>query len=235
MIERIAGMGDRKSGARSEDRGFFRGDARPGHSLPVLLVAAAASLALVLGLSACENVAGYTEAALVRVIDASYIAQTDNPAGLNFYVENVEIAGAFNEGNISGYGTVPVSGNAVVKVTSAVGGAMLVATNVSLTRVSAGNQFSLFLTDNGASPTSYTVTALEDQSVSAAVGHSAFRFVNQAVRTGAVDIYMVPGNSTLANTLALYSNLAVGSNTGYISFASQSARLAQAHRSVVGA
>jgi hypothetical protein len=186
-----------------------------------LALAAAASLALALGLSACENVAGYTQPALVRVIDASYIAQADFPAGLNFSVEGVAIAGAFNEGDISGYGTVPVSPSALVKVTSATGTTTLVSTNVTLTRVSLGNQFSLFLTDNGASPTLYTVTALQDQSVAAAVNHSAFRFINQAPRVGGVDIYMVPATSTLANAIPLYVNLAVGQSTGYISFTSQ--------------
>ena len=190
---------------------------------PRLAVVAAASLALALGLSACENVAGFTQPALVRVIDASYIAQADYPAGLNFFVEGVQIAGAFNEGNISGYGTVPVSPSALVKVTSAVGTTpALVSTNVTLTKVSAGNQFSIFLTDNGASPTLYTVTALQDQSVAAAVLHSAFRFINQAPRVGAVDIYMVPTSSTLAKAIPLFSNLAEGQSTGYISFSSQS-------------
>lgn len=190
-------------------------------SLPRLAASVVGSMLLALGLSACENVAGYTQPALVRVIDASYIAQTDYPAGLNFYVEGTEIATAVGEGYISGYGTLPTSNSALVKVTSSLGTTTLVSTNVSLTRVSTGNQFSVFLTDNGVAPASYTVTAVQDQSVAAATGHSAFRFFNQAPRVGAVDVYMVPSGTTLANTIALYTNLAVGASTGYISFASQ--------------
>jgi hypothetical protein len=84
-----------------------------------------------------------------------------------------------------------------------------------------GAQHSVFLTDNGASPTQYMVTVVEDQQTPAAAGHSAFRFLNQAPRTGAVDVYMVPGSTTLANTIPICTNLPVGSTCGYVSFASQ--------------
>jgi len=181
-----------------------------------LAALAAGSLALAVGLSACENVAGYTAPALVRVIDASYIA----PA-VNFFVEGTELAYNYGEGDISEYGTLPTNSNAAVKVTAVTSGTALVSTNVTLSPKGAGNQYSIFLTDNGASPTSYTVTALQDQSIAAASGHSAFRFVNQAPRTGGVDVYMIPSGTTLANTLPLVTDLEVGSTAGYISFTSQ--------------
>jgi len=57
--------------------------------------------------------------------------------------------------------------------------------------------------------------------VQAAQGHSAFRFLNQAAKTGAVDIYMMPAGSTLANSIPLVTNLSVGATAGYISFTSQ--------------
>jgi hypothetical protein len=192
--------------------------ALPQLTLPRLALAAAASLTLALGLSACENVAGYTQPSLVRVIDASYIA----PA-VNIFVEGTEMAANIGEGYISGYGALPASNSAVVVATAATatgstGSNILVSSNATLL---AGHQHSAFLTDNGAAPTSYTLTVLEDQQIAAAAGHSAFRFVNEAPRTGPVDIYMVPSGTTLANTIPLYSGLAVGSTAGYISFASQ--------------
>ena len=55
----------------------------------------------------------------------------------------------------------------------------------------------------------------------AAQGHSAFRFLNQAAKTGAVDVYMVPAGTTLANSIPIVTNLPVGATAGYISFASQ--------------
>jgi len=175
---------------------------------------ATASLAAALGLSSCTNVAGFSQPSLVRVIDASYIA----PA-LNIYVENTLFSGNVGEGYIPNYGTVKPSAAAVVKVTQATGGATLVTASATL---NAGAQHSVFLTDNGASPTQYIVTVLEDQQTPAASGHSAFRFLNQAPRTGPVDVYMVPGATTLANTIPICTNLPVGSTCGYVSFASQS-------------
>ena len=180
--------------------------------LPQLAAAAGLSLALALGLSSCTNVAGFSPTSLVRVIDASYIA----PA-VNFYVENTLFAGNIGQGYISNYGTVAPSPAAQIKVTQATGGKTLVAAAATL---NAGTQHSAFLTDNGASPTAYIVTVLEDQQTPAAAGHSAFRFLNQAPRTGAVDVYMVPGSTTLANTIPLCSALPVGSTCGYVSFAS---------------
>lgn len=175
---------------------------------------AIASLAAALSLSSCTSVAGFSSTSLVRVIDASYIA----PA-VNIYVANTLFAGNVGEGYISNYGTVKPSPAAVIKVTQATGGKSLVTASATL---NAGAQHSVFLTDNGASPTEYIVTVLEDQQTPAAAGHSAFRFLNQAPRTGAVDVYMVPGSTTLANTIPICSNLPVGSTCGYVSFTSQS-------------
>jgi hypothetical protein len=182
-------------------------------TLPRLAIAAAASLALALGLSACENVAGYTQPSLVRVIDASYIA----PA-VNVEVEGVILAGNIGQGAITPYGTLPASNDALINITAATGGTALVTTNGTILP---GHQHSIFLTDNGAAPTSYEVTILEDQQVPAASGHSAFRFLNQAPKTGGIDVYMVPAGTTLANTIPIVTNLPVGSTAGYISFNSQ--------------
>ena len=180
----------------------------------ILALPAVLSLAAALGLSSCTNVAGFSQPSLVRVIDASYIA----PA-VNIYVQNTLFAGNVGAGYISNYGTVKPSPAAIIKVTQASGGAALVTASATL---NAGAQHSVFLTDNGASPTQYILTVLEDQQTAAASGHSAFRFLNQAPRTGPVDVYMVPGATTLANTIPLCTNLPVGSTCGYVSFASQS-------------
>jgi len=189
----------------------LRGKAARRLKLPGLASIAPACLAL--ALTACENVASYTQPSLVRVIDASYIA----PA-INVQVEGTLLATNIGQGTITPYGTLPASSNAVIDITAATGGATLVSTNGTLL---AGHQHSVFLTDNGTAPTGYEVTILEDQQVAAATGHSAFRFLNQAPKTGAVDVYMVPSGSTLANSVPLVSALPVGSTAGYISFTSQ--------------
>lgn len=182
-------------------------------SLHVLILASAASLLVAFSLSACENVASYTQPSLVRVIDASYIA----PA-VNVVVEGTLVAGNIGQGTITAYGALPANPAALIKVTAATGGASLVTTNGTLL---AGHQHSVFLTDNGVAPKSYEVTILEDQQVAAASGHSAFRFLNQAPKVGAIDVYMVPSGATLATTIPIVTALPVGGTAGYISFNSQ--------------
>jgi hypothetical protein len=182
-------------------------------SLLSLALAAPVALALALGITACENVASYTQPSLVRVIDASYIA----PA-VNVNVEGTQLAGNIGQGSITPYGTLPANSAAAIDVTAATGGATLVSTTGTLL---AGHQHSVFLTDTGAAPNGYEVTVLEDQQVPAASGHSAFRFLNQAPSTGAVDVYMVPSGTTLADTIPLVTALPVGATAGYISFTSQ--------------
>lgn len=178
-----------------------------------LCVAAAFSLALSLGLAACVNVAGYTQPSLVRVIDASYIA----PA-INVVVEGVTIASNIGQGSISSYSTLAANSAALIKITEVSDGTALVTTSGTL---EAGHHHTVFLTDNGSSSTGYTVTILEDQQVSAASGHSAFRFLNQAPTVGAVDVYMIPTSATISTSTALVSDLASGKSSGYVSFTSQ--------------
>jgi len=182
-------------------------------TLPRLSIAIAASFATALGLAACENVATYTQPSLVRFIDASYIA----PAA-NAQVEGQLIAANAGAGTITPYGTVPASQAALIQITAATGGKALVSTSGTLLP---GHQHSVFLTDNGAAPSSYTVTILEDQQIAAASNLSAFRFLNQAPKTGAVDIYMVPAGVALADAIPLVTDLPVGSTAGYVSFTAQ--------------
>lgn len=178
-----------------------------------LFFVAAVSLSLALTLSSCTNVAGFSQPSLVRVIDASYLAP-----GVNIYVEKSLLAANTGEGYISNYGTVTPSAAAPIQVTAANGGASLIATTGSLL---AGQQHSVFLTDNAAAPIAYTVTILADQQTGAPSGHSTFRFLNQATHTGAVDVYMIPANVTIANSIPLITDLSAGTASPYTTFASQ--------------
>ena len=185
---------------------------RPAAVCP-LACAAIVCLAIALGLAGCQNVATYTQPTLVRVIDASYIA----PA-INVVVDGQILAGNIGQGTITPYGTLTASRGALIKVTDATGGPPLVTSNGTLLP---GHQHSIFLTDNGAAPGGYEVTVLEDQQTAAAQGHSAFRFLNQAPKTGPVDVYMVPSGTTLANTIPIVTALPVGGTAGYVTFTSQ--------------
>ncbi|HVN92539.1 MAG TPA: DUF4397 domain-containing protein [Terracidiphilus sp.] len=182
-------------------------------TLRALAIAVPVSLALALSLAACEKVATYTQPSLVRFIDASTIA----PA-VNVQVEGQLIAASAGAGTITPYGTVSASEAALIQITAATGGPALVSTSGTLLP---GHQHSVFLTDNGAAPSSYTVTVLEDQQINAAANLAAFRFLNQAPKTGAVDIYMVPSGVALADAIPLVTDLPVGATAGYISFTAQ--------------
>lgn len=206
--------GNAISTGRANDRAHD-GPPSARHRSPIawLALVSAASLAMACVLSGCQQVVGYTQPTLVRVIDASYIA----PA-VNVKVEGQLLAANIGQGTITAYGTLTASNYAPIDITAATGGATLVSTTGTLL---AGHEHSILLEDNGASPNGYNVTILEDQQVPAALGHSAFRFLNQAPKTGAVDVYMVPAGSTLANSIPIVTDLPVGGTTGYISFTSQ--------------
>jgi hypothetical protein len=179
----------------------------------LLALVAAGSLAVALGLTACTQVAGFSAPSLVRVIDASYIA----PA-VNVTVESVPIADNIGQGTITPYGSITPTNGTGVQIAAATGGSTMVETTASFL---AGKQQSVFLTDNGAATHEYIVTVLEDQSIAAPSGESSFRFLNQAPKTGAVDIYMVPSGTTLVNSVPLVSDLPVGSTAGYVTFNSK--------------
>jgi hypothetical protein len=190
------------------------GDIKKALTAPRLVAAAAGALAIAVGISGCQVVSKFSQPSLVRVIDASYIA----PA-VNIYVEKTIFAGNVGEGYISNYGTTAPDPAAQVSVSAATGGTSLVTAAVTLT---AGARHSVFLTDNGSTPTLYHVSVLEDAGVPAASGHSSFRFLNQAPRTGPLDVYMIPAGTTMANTIPICTDIPVGQTCGYVSFASQS-------------
>jgi hypothetical protein len=174
-------------------------------------------MAIAMGISACQVVSSFSQPSLVRVIDASYLA----PA-LNIYVEKSLFAGNVGEGSVSNYGTTAPSTAAPVSVTAATGGATLASAAVTL---KAGARQTIFVTDNGSTPTLYNVSILEDATTAAASGQSEFRFLNQATRTGPVDVYMVAAADTLANTVPICTKIPVGQTCGYVSVASQTLTL----------
>ncbi len=77
-------------------------------------MAAAISLAVAFGLSACENVASFTQPSLVRVIDASYIA----PA-VNVVVEGIMLAATSAREPSPPMPPWLASASALVKITAA--------------------------------------------------------------------------------------------------------------------
>lgn len=183
-------------------------------TLPGLAALALVFLVVATTLAGCVNVASYTQPTLVRVIDASYVA----PA-INVVVESSVIATNIGQGTITPYATLNANTSAPVKIAAASTGETL--TSASSNPLLAGRQYSVFLTDDPNTPSGYTVSVIGDQQVGAAGGHSAFRFLNQATKNGAVDVYMVPSGNTLDKSVPIVTNLSVGGSLNYIDFASR--------------
>jgi len=180
-----------------------------------LTLATISALALAFLLSACQNVASYTQSSLARVIDASA-----GSTALSVTVEGTPLAVNLGQGTISDYGTFAASQAAAIKLlaTNDTTSTTLLSASAALT---AGTHHSILITDSTSSSSGYAISILADQHTSAATGHSTFRFINQASTTGAVDIYVVPSSSTLAKSTALVSDLAVGATPTYVSFTSE--------------
>jgi hypothetical protein len=178
-----------------------------------IALAALLSLALSFVLSACQNVATNTLSTAVRVIDASYMA----PA-VNVSIEQNLFAANIGRATFSNYGTMAARTGALVSVAPAAGGTTLISGNFSFV---AGQQHSILITDDGLAPATYNLTLLDDQRTAAAQGQSAFRFINQAIKTGAVDVYIVPAGTDLKNVTPVITKLSAGSVSAYTSFSSQ--------------
>lgn len=179
--------------------------------VPMLTVLAGLSLAGSLVLAGCQNVSGYTQVSLVRVIDASY-----NAPAIDVYVEGTLLEANVGQGNISSYGTFAPNNNAAVKVTAISNNKTLTSSNATLL---AGKANSVLVTDINAG---YQVTVLADQSTAAPSGHSDYRFLNQAPSTGAVDVYFLSGTAAtvFATAKPVITALAVGATSGYVSIPS---------------
>ena len=186
-------------------------------ALPGIALAIVLSLVLSCGLVACEKVVASTQPAVVRIIDASYSV----PA-INLNLDGAPFAANIGQGAFTKYGTLAAKSSALITITPAAGGQPLISARSAFLP---GHPQSILISDNDLTPAAYTITMLDDQRTPAAAGHSAFRFVNRALKAGAVDIYMLPNGVTIANAVPVVTNLSPGAVTGYISFSSQSVKM----------
>jgi hypothetical protein len=76
-----------------------------------------------------------------------------------------------------------------------------------------GSQYTV-LTGNVAA--NLQMTVLKDQSTAAPAGETAFRVLDESVRAGGVDIYLLPFGSTLTGISPIATGVGFGGNTGYI-------------------
>jgi hypothetical protein len=174
--------------------------ARPGS------LARFAALGLLLaGLPGCQNIqTTATDSADIRFIDAS----PDAP-GLDIYQNTTAVAYNLGFGTITSY--VPLSQGTYTFAADAAGSRqVLVSAKQTL---SVGHQYTAIVGNISAS---LQETILTDQSTPAPTGQVSLRFVDQATRVGAVDIYLVPSSGKLLTTSPIATDVVFTGNTGYI-------------------
>jgi hypothetical protein len=165
------------------------------------VIATAAVVGLLTG---CQSIAGNTTSSQLRIITAS----PDAP-GLDIYAGTGALAYNLGFGTITSY--VPITaGTYVINADTAGTTQVLSTTKVSLADSSEYTD----LIGNSAANLQQTI--LKDQSQAAPSGQIALRFVDQATRISAVDVYLIPSGQKLVNVAPLVTNLSFGINTGYL-------------------
>jgi hypothetical protein len=180
---------------------------QPRMSLHVFLrnavsLTAAAVCAIVL--SGCQGIVASQSGSQVRIIDAS----PDAP-GIDIYQNNAAIAYNLGFGTITSY--VPIDPG-VYTTTATVAGTKQVLSSSKGTFVTA-TQYTVLIGNSAASLQQLT---LKDQSNAAPSGQIALRFIDQATRIGALDIYLVPPGKKLTDVTPVVTNINFNVNTGYL-------------------
>ncbi|MGC2300382.1 MAG: DUF4397 domain-containing protein [Acidobacteriaceae bacterium] len=168
---------------------------------------AGATVALVfLPVLGCQSVQNSTPSQTeVRVIDASY-----NAPAVDVKVGTTPIAINVGAASFTNYAFLPPENTTAYvyptgssKSTASATGEFLVS-----------EQHSVFITDSGAS--GYTASILTDQAITPPAGYFSIRFLQQALKGGAVDIYLVPATATLADSKPVLTDVTPQSVESYI-------------------
>lgn len=163
-------------------------------------LAAVATLAL----TGCQAIVSSTPTAQVRVIHA-----TPDTPGLDIYQGPNALAFNLDFGAVTSY--IPLApGTYTINADTA--GTRQVLSSAK-TAFSPSTQYTVLLGNSVANLQQLTLT---DQSQPAPSGQVALRFVNEASRIGALDIYLVPAGQKFSAVAPLVTGNAFGANTGYI-------------------
>ena len=167
-----------------------------------LSLAALTSLSLLL--SGCQSVTGNPYVSEVRIVDAS----PDAP-GLDLYQGTNILAYNLGLGTITTY--VATSPGTYSFIADSAGTKQQLA-SASGTLLNAG-QYTVLV---GNYLNNLQEIILKDQSTPAPTGQMNVRFVDQATRAGALDIYLVPSGSTIATVKPAIVNITFNVNSGYL-------------------
>jgi hypothetical protein len=167
-------------------------------------IAVRASALLLAGalLAGCQSID--MGSAQLRVMDAS-----PDGGALDAYQNNAGLAYNLSFGTLTSY--VAMAPGAY-KLEADKGGTRQTLVEATAHLV-AGKQYTAIV---GNSLANLQATLLLDQSTPAPAGQIAVRFVNEATRAGAVDIYLVGSGGRLISTSPMATNLSLGANSGYL-------------------
>jgi hypothetical protein len=179
--------------------------AKPPHlgRHPARLVAALAVAAMV-SLTGCGAIVSSAPEAQVRIIHA-----TPDTSGLDIYQGPNALAFNLGFGAVTSY--IPLTPG-VYTIHADTAGSKQVLSSAKATFASS-TQYTVLLGNSAASLQQLTLT---DQSQPAPSGQIALRFIDQATRINAVDIYLVPAGQKLAAITPLVTSAVFGTNTGYL-------------------
>jgi hypothetical protein len=165
------------------------------------LVAAIAVLGILTG---CGAIVSSTPEAHVRIINA-----TPDAPRLDLYQDSNALAFNLDFGTVTSY--IQLAPGAY-NITANTAGTRQVL-SASKTTFNTAGQYTVLIGNIAASLQQLT---LADQSQPAPPGQTAFRFINQATRAGAIDIYVVPAGQKVNAVTPLVTGIAFGANTGYV-------------------
>jgi hypothetical protein len=162
----------------------------------------AAAAALLFTLTGCGAMSS-APASQVRIVTAS-----PDAARLDIYQGSNALAHNLGFGTVTSY--IPLTPGTDLISANTAGTRQL----LSLSRINpAAAQYTVLIGSTAATLQQLTLT---DQSQPAPPGEIALRFLNQAVRPGSIDIYLVPAGERLTTITPIVTNSVFGANSGYL-------------------
>ncbi len=175
----------------------------PGRGRTHLALCAVAPAALLL--SGCQAVVNTTSSSQVRVIDAS----PDAP-GLDMYINSGLLVPNLGFGTVTSYVAVN-AGNATITADTA--GSTQVLASAKNTFVNS-NQYTVLISNDAAD---LQQVVLKDQAQPAPSGQISFRFIDEATKVGALDVYLVPQGQKFTAVTPFLQNITFGTVQNYVS------------------
>ena len=172
---------------------------------PTALTTATLAVLGTLALTGCQAIGSSAPEAQVRIIHAT----PDVPAGLDIYQGPNALAFNLGFGTVTSY--IPLTPGVYTINADAAGSKQVLSS--AKANFAASTQYTVLIGNSAASMQQLTFT---DQSQPAPAGQIALRFIDQATRLSAVDIYLVPAGQKAAAISPLVAGIVFGTNTGYL-------------------